>query len=121
MLPNVVSDQGLHCLPTECLTAIRIKMTNNTKQHLNWKLTCPFDNSGISSFDKACIAEDYFVFFCDVDVLHTYLLPTVVIEKALTSISVGHKDLSYCYACTKTNSRVKCSNKIHSHTTCTSE
>ena len=43
MLLNVASDQGLHCLFTECSIKILIKMKNTIQQLLKRKWTGPID------------------------------------------------------------------------------
>ena len=46
MLQNAMSDQGLHCLITECSNRILIKMKNTAYQPLKWKWTGLIDNNG---------------------------------------------------------------------------
>ena len=43
---NVASDQGLHCLLTECSILIK----NTTQQPLKWKWTGPINKSGKFNF-----------------------------------------------------------------------
>ena len=43
---NMASDQGLHCLLTECPIKMLLKMKNSIQQTLKWKWTGPIDNSG---------------------------------------------------------------------------
>ena len=43
---NVVSDQGLHYLLTECSIKILMKMKNTAQQPLNQKRTGPIDKNG---------------------------------------------------------------------------
>ena len=40
---NMTSDQGLHCLLTECSIKTGMKTKNATQLPKNWNWTCPFD------------------------------------------------------------------------------